>query len=161
MEQKNNYDEIDKRLFEYFKNEKEEPVPQSVYDAIDETVKKIKNSRSKTNYIQYLRKIAVIVLCIGVLSTGVVFAKDIVHYISAFFTRSTEGINTAVENNYVQEVNLEYVYDNDIGVTIDHIVLDDRNLDISFVYKYDGNEKIDDLRIDDFKIFYVFCRCYI
>ena len=78
MNQENNFDEIDKIFVDYFKNEKIEPIPKSVQDSFNETLNKIKSSY---NYIYYLSKVAVIVVIIGILSTSVVFAKDIVHFI--------------------------------------------------------------------------------
>ncbi len=149
MNQENNFDEIDKIFVDYFKNEKIEPIPKSVQDSFNETLNKIKSSY---NYIYYLSKVAVIVVIIGILSTSVVFAKDIVHFISSIFTNSTEAINTAIDNNYVQELNLDYVYYNDVGVTIDYILLDNSNLDISLIYKYIGSDTIDEIIIDEFKI---------
>ena len=149
MNQENNLDEIDKIFIDYFKNEKVEPIPQCVQDSFNKTVNKIKKTH---NYMNYLRKIAVIIISVGILSTSVVFAKDIIHFISSLFTNSTDAINTAVENNYVQEVDIDYVYDKNIGVTIDYVLLDDSNLDVSLIYKYIGNEAIDEIIIDDFII---------
>ncbi len=150
MNQKNNFDEIDKILFDYFENE-EEQMPDYVQELISNTMKKIQQQKNNDRFV-YIKKIAIIIISFGILTTSMVFAKEVIHYISSLFTNNTEAINTAVQNDYVQELDIDYVYDKDIGVTLDYILLDDNNLALSIVYKYDGNKLIDEIIIDDFKI---------
>lgn len=149
MSQENHIDEFDEFLFDYFRKEKEnaQPVSKCVNDAIDEAVKKLKYRRMYSNYA---KRVAVIIMSIIFLSTGAVFAKDIVHFISSLFTNSTDSINTAIENNYVQEVKIEYVYYNNIGIALDYVVLDNTTLDLSLLYKYTGNEVVVEIMIDEY-----------
>lgn len=70
-----------------------------------------------------------------VLSTGVVFAKDINNYFSNLFNNSNKAIDVAVENGYVQQIDTGYTYDKDIGIKVENLVLDDLNLDISFNFE--------------------------
>lgn len=74
-------------------------------------------------------KIMEIAACLFILiTTGIVFAKDI----SKLFNNSNNAIESAVENEYVQEEIMNYVYDKDIGIKVNDLILDDLNLDISY-----------------------------
>ena len=95
--------------------------------------------KSKIN--RAIKKITLVILLLLVFSGFTVLATYIINQIRAHFTTSTNAINTAVENNYVQEIDSDFVYDNGIGIKVDAIVLDDKNLDISFVYDIQDKEK--------------------
>lgn len=90
------------------------------------------------------------IFSILVLTTGVVFAKDIVNMITSIFNNSTKSIDTAVENGYVQNVDMDFVYDNNIGIKVDYIMMDNSNLDISYVYNC--NNEINSIELDKYTI---------
>ncbi len=87
--------------------------------------------------------------CIVVMTT-VVFAKDIVQIFSSFFTNSTKAIDEATEKGYVQSVDGNFVYSNGMGIKVEHIIIDDSILDISYLYSY--NEKINSIELDKYTI---------
>lgn len=147
MDENKQIDEFDKMFYDYFKNDQE--VPQRIHDAIYSAFDR---RRQKRKRISVLKRVAMIVISFGVMTTGIVFADDIINFITSLFTNSTDGIESAVQNGYVQTVDMEYVYDNDIGVKVDNVILDDTNLDISFIYNYQGNEKIDSLELYEYTI---------
>lgn len=147
MDQENNIDELDKMLFEYFDNSKE--VPNYINETIHNTLQKEKKKRNSINII---KKVAIIIISFGIISTSAVFADDIINFITSLFTNSTEAIDSAVENGYVQNVDMDYIYDKDIGVKVDNVVLDDTNLDISFVYNYRGIEEINSIELYEYTI---------
>lgn len=95
----------------------------------------------KSKISRAIKKIMIIVLVLVLFSGFTVLATYIIKQIKAHFTMSTNAINTAVENNYVQEIDSDFIYDKGIGVKVDAIVLDDKNLDISFVYDVLDKEK--------------------
>lgn len=92
-----------------------------------------------------------IVACFAVIFSGIVYAKDIENYFKKIFNNSTEAIDKAIENNYVQEENMNYTYDKDIGIKVDSLVLDDLNLDISFNFEI-KKDNIKSIRFKDFII---------
>ena len=147
MNQENNIDELDKMLFDYFDSNKN--VPNYISETIHNTLQKEKKQRNSFNI---MKKVAMIIISFGIISTSIVFADDIINFITSIFTNSTEAIDSAVENGYVQNVDMDYVYDNDIGVRVDNILLDDTNLDISFIYNYLGPNVIDSLELYKYKI---------
>lgn len=143
MEEKNkfdtsdNLDDFDKMLFDYYDKQNDD-IPFSTQLTIENA---LKNRRSeKSNYFSLLKKVAVFIACIGIVTATTVYAKDIVSFISNIFTNSNPGIDKAVENGYVQNVDMDFIVCNDVGVKVDYLLMDDHNLDISFVYKYFGED---------------------
>ena len=109
--------------------------------------------RSKINRI--LKKITLILLILILFSGFAVLAVYIVKQIRAHFTTSLNSIDAAVENEFVQDIESDFVYDNDIGIKVDALILDDKNLDISFMYDVLNKEKygnIEGIRILDYEI---------
>jgi len=92
-----------------------------------------------------------IAACFAILFSGIVYAKDIENYFKKIFNNSTEAIDKAVENGYVQQENMDYTYDKEIGIKVDNLVLDDLNLDISFNFET-KKENIKSIRFNDFII---------
>lgn len=147
IDKNNNLDELDKMLFSYFDNNKD--IPSSTQDTI---LNAFENPRTPTSLIYKIQKVAIVLISFIILTTGVVFAKDIINFITSLFTNTTEGINKAIENGYVQNVDMDFVYDNNIGIKVDYLVMDDNNLDISFVYDYKGDEQIETISIYEYII---------
>lgn len=92
-----------------------------------------------------------IAACFAIIFSGIVYAKDIENYFKKIFNNSTESIDKAVENGYIQQENMDYTYDKDIGIKVDSLILDDLNLDISFNFET-KKENIKSIRFKDFII---------
>ena len=139
-------DEIDELLYDYFKNH-DEDVPIETSKAIDEALYKKKHSSFK------LSKIAAIILLCFTMTTGLIFAKDIINFFSEIFDlKSTNidnsGIVDAIANkNYIQNVDMDYIpIDDNYSIKVDYLMLDDINLYL--VFNLHSNKKIDkDYRI--------------
>lgn len=98
---------------------------------------------------------SIAVVCCTVLTvTGVVFAKDIGGFVSNIFGWTSGGVNTAVENGYVANVNTEFQESNDISVSVNSFLLDDDNFDITFDIKLGDKHKkfLDDFEVEYSKI---------
>ncbi len=150
MDKNEKIDEMDKLLLEYFKCKRDIEsivVPQSTQKMAQRVIKRIKFQ----NKMRKLSRVAAIFITIGVMTTGVVFAKDIVNFITSLFTNSTPAIDTAVENGYVQNIDMDYVYYNDIGVKAEALIVDDFNLDISFIYECKDND-IKEIKLEEYLI---------
>lgn len=101
----------------------------------------------------------VAMVCIMIISvTSVVFAKDIGEFIKNLFGQnSSEGIDTAVNNGYVADVNAEIQSADGINVKIETFIMDDYNFAMNFRIildkKYNitdfGSVFLEDLRIID------------
>lgn len=92
-----------------------------------------------------------IAACLIVISSGVVFAKDIKNYFRSLFNNSSKAIDVAVENGYIQKGEKNYIYDKNIGIKVDNLVLDDLNLDISFNFEI-KKENVKSIRLNNFII---------
>lgn len=110
------------------------------------------NDEKNNNIKGHFNKKSIIAACaILLLSTGGVFAKDIDNYIKQVFNNSSKAIDIAVDNGYVQETKMDYIYDKDIGIKVDNLILDDLNLDISFNFEA-KKENLKSIRLNDFII---------
>lgn len=148
MEQNNN-NNFEQILKNYYKEQKNIEIPEEINTAFDEALNKINN---KQHLSQKLSKVAIVIFSIGILGTSVVFAKDIINFITSLFNNSTEAIDTATENGYIQNIDMDYIYSNDIGIKIDNIIMDTTNLDISYVYKIENNKEISSIELNDYSI---------
>lgn len=139
MKQENN-DNLDKILFDTY--EKNKDIPLSTQNTIDNTIDNIfakKNAKHKSSFNFLLKKVAILVVSLTAITASTVFAKDIISFFASIFTNSNDGIDTAVENGYVQNVDMDFIEDNDLGIKVDYVLMDDHNLNISFVFKYLGD----------------------
>ena len=91
------------------------------------------------------------VACLIIMFSGIVYAKDIERIIRDIFTNSTVAIDVAVENGYIQENISEYTYDQEIGIKVDSLILDDLNLNVAFNFK----TKLDNVKSIRFNNFYI------
>ena len=126
----NNYDDfIEREIFEFAKNDK------SVPSFVDEAIRSAINRVKPANRIFYkIKKMIIFILSLGIMATSVVFAKDIVEFFKSIFTNSTPGINSAIENGEVHNIDMNFVYSNNIGIKVNSIVEDDNVIDIAFVF---------------------------
>ncbi len=142
-------DNVEEEIFEFTKNDINVPV--YVNKAINDAMCKI-NSTPKSIF-HNLKRIAIIILSLAIMSTGVVFAKDIVNFFKHIFINSTPGIKSAIENGDVQDVETGFVYDNDVGIKIDSLVVDNNIMDISFQVKLNKFEnEISNIAINELKM---------
>lgn len=132
MKNKKEDSNIEKELFKYFEKLKEnQEIPISTKNAINNAFKREKRNKAKIR----IPRIVAYLFSIIIISTGVVFANEIVNFVKSLFINTTNSIDRAVENGYVQQINMDYIYDNSIGIKIDNLIIDDTNIDVSMVYK--------------------------
>lgn len=145
---KNKYDDLENKIFEFTENDKN--VPSYIDKAINDAIYK-----KKTNYdiIYKFKRIAIIILSLGVITSGVVFAKDIINYFYFIFNNSTSGIDSAIKNGYVQNVDTDFVYNNGVGIKINSLVIDNNILDISLAFKLNELKNVDNIIISEFDIY--------
>lgn len=105
--------------------------------------------KNKKNII--IKKGIGIAASFAIIFSGIVYAKDIDNYFKKIFNNSSSAIDKAVENGYVQEEKMNYTYDNDIGIKVDSLVLDNLNLNISFNFET-KKDNIKSIRFKDFII---------
>jgi len=141
-------DEFDKKLFNYFKENKQ--VPKKIEDSIL-NVNLNRNAKTKKIIDMFsVRKVAIAAISLVTISTGVVFAKDISKFVQNLF-KDNQGVQTAVDNGYMHE-NPEMIYfeSSSTKIRMQEMVMDDYTLDINFETEFDEN--IDVTGIENFRI---------
>ena len=139
----------DKKIFEILN--KDIQIPQSYFDTVYHTLEQLPSkSKKKTKLNKYTLTFAT-ACCSLILITSVVFAKDIENYLKKIFAYSTPAIDSAVENGFVQNVNDNFTYNNNIGIKVDNLVYDNLNLAISFNYETQM-KNINSISLDRFTI---------
>lgn len=122
----NNYDEIDNLFIEYFNNDKEIPI--MITNGIKTAMYM---DRKKYNLIELIKKIIIIVIEILLFTGGIVFAGLVINNIFKY----NQGIEQAVENNYIQNIDMNYIVTEDLEFKVDHLVMDDINFALVFDFK--------------------------
>ena len=113
-----------------------EETPQNIKNLIHRGKKELRKYLIKNKLFEMnkISKVLLIIVCTGILLSGVVFAKGIKKFIyelkANIFGTSNQGISTALENNYDVKIDMEYVESGGVGLKIDQILLDDYNLGI-------------------------------
>lgn len=101
----------------------------------------------KWRFIEMKKTIASI-LCIVFMGTGIVLASN-----SLWNHWNNKGVKTALEYGYVQNIEMDYNIQNDLGIKLDSIIIDNSNIGIVFNYKIPSNLKsIDNIAIKDIVI---------
>lgn len=106
-------------------------------------ISKIKKEGETMNKIKknVLKNVG-IAACITISMSGVVFAGTIMNKLYT----SKSSIKTALDYNYVQNINMDYEEKNNVGIKIESIIMDDSNLAIVFSFKLPNKFKdINDL----------------
>lgn len=141
---RNNYDKIDDLFYEYFKEK--EKVPDMITNTINHALYK-KNKNYKI--IVLIKRIILTIIGLSTITSGFVFAKDLKHLaeklIENIFGNYNNGISSAVENGYIENIDMQYIDSNDLKIKIDQIILDDYNLGIIFNIESKEKMNTDDL----------------
>lgn len=139
----NSYDKIDNLFFQYFENNQE--VPNIITNGIETAMY---NKKHKYEMIELIKKIIITIISFLTITSGIVFAKDIKilfeNLVENIFGNYNNGITTAVENGYIEDIDMEYIESNNTKVKIDHITLDDYNLGIVFNIESNIKDYLDD-----------------
>lgn len=127
----NDYDKIDNLFFNYFEDNTN--VPNIIVDGIKTALYKRK---IKNKVLVLIKRIIITIIGTLTVVSGLAFAKDIKilfeNLVENMFGNYNNGITTAVENGYIEDIDMEYIESNNTKVKIDHITLDNYNLGIVF-----------------------------
>ena len=137
-----NEENFDKEIKKALSEEIEKP--KSYEDIIKNTLNNQNNNTYYKNK-KIIKKVACFILVI-VLATSVIFAKDILAYIRYLLkTNSSKGEQTAIDNGYIEEVNMKYINSNGVNVRVSEILMDDYNLSILFNIEIPETEGVESI----------------
>lgn len=77
-----------------------------------------------------------------VLTTSIVFAKDISDFIKNFFSHNF-GMDTAIENGYIDNSSMDYIESNGTKIKVNRFLMDNYNLNLDLSIKLDESIKQD------------------
>lgn len=145
-----NYDDIDNLLFDYFKDN--EYVPNIITNGIENA---INNKNKKYKVILLIKKFIITMIGILTITGGIVFAEDIKIFVNTLieniYGNYNNGITTAINNGYSQDIDMKYIESNNIKVKVNQITMDDYNLGIIFNIEIEQSEFFKDLYNVQFK----------
>lgn len=96
-------------------------------------------------------KVIIIVLCAGILLSGVAFSKDISNFIKSFFGLNTsEGVDTAVNNGFISEVEPTVQSADGIDISVTSFLIDDYNFCMNFNLKLSDNYDVEEFKRVEF-----------
>lgn len=97
-----------------------------------------------------MTKIIVVVIFIGVILSGTVYAGVVL--IKHFFgMNSSDGVDTAINEGYLEKVNTEYIEADGIEINVDTMLMDDYNFDMNFNIMLDEKYDIKYFNAVEFK----------
>lgn len=127
-------------------------IPSYVDKSMKDAVQKIRTNNDN-NLFSKLKKIIFIIFSLVIATTSIVFAKDIAEFFKSIFTNSTPGIDSAIENGEVYNIDMDFVYSNDIGIKITNVVEDKNVIDIALVFDCPKENNITNIVFSEFEIF--------
>ena len=143
MKKSNDFDNI---IYKYYKENNQ--VPQKITEAIWDV--ELKSKKKKISYFTNVKKVAITIISIISITTGIVFAKDISEFIKSIFNDS-EGVDTATRNGYVYTVPEKIYSESDNTKTsITDLLMDDYTLDLNMIALFE--EDIDVTEIEKINI---------
>ena len=107
------------------------------------------NSEPQNSYakqMNIIKRVACFLLVIA-FTTSIIFAKDIYAFVNKYIlkTNSSDGIQRAIDNGYIQDVNMKYIDSNGVKVKVTEILMDDYNLSMMFYIEIPEIENIQEV----------------
>lgn len=80
-----------------------------------------------------------------IVTTSIVFAKDISNWVKGIFNNNSKGIDTAIENGYILQPDMEYINSNGTEVKIYNLIMDDFNLSFTVNLKFKDEISVNEI----------------
>lgn len=92
-----------------------------------------KANKKQTNFLNLRMKNLILATCCSlIIITNIVYGKELYNIIRNLFSSLNFGVDTAITNDYIQYIDMNYIESNGIKLKINNILMDDCNLDILF-----------------------------
>lgn len=131
-------EKIESEIIKYYKEDL--IVPDTFENAIKHSLDNNNNIRDNTfNSVRYIRYIIATLLISAISFNIVSFAYTYYKYKANNTIGSVaESTKVAIENGYIQNVDMDYTYCKGVGVKINYIVMSDYNLNVLFDFNFDN-----------------------
>lgn len=134
------FDEIDNMLFDYYRSEKFECIPDIIANGFDTAL--YTNKLKQINIFEHIKQLIIAILSLLTLTGGVVFAKDIEHFFDNLFN-NMNGVTTAINNGYISDSNMDYINSNDVNMKVTNVLMDDYNICLNFEIDLSNIKEVD------------------
>ena len=108
------------------------PLPDSFTNMVRNTLNCEKLKKQKKTR-QIIKTIATACACL-LITTSIVFAKEITRFMNEFW-KENKGMDTAVENGYIHELDMKYEESNGTRIKVNQFLIDDNNVCLDFSIK--------------------------
>jgi hypothetical protein len=130
----NNYDEIDRLMFEYFN--KYNSIPKNIEHTIDAAMYE---KNKKCGLATKVRRLVISILGLMTITGGIVFAKEIEEFIKNIFNDKS-GVEIASENGYTYENAVSSSSSSqNIKISTKNLLMDDYTFKINILAEFDKN----------------------
>ena len=90
-----------------------------------------KNSGSSKKRFSSFRKFA-IVFSLFIVISGITFGKNFTDFVAHIFSNQDKSVDLAIENGYYQNVDMDYIVHDEVGIKVDYIYADSTCIYIAF-----------------------------
>jgi hypothetical protein len=128
-------------------NKRNVQIPHEFTDCIKECFRRKRNLKLNHFHIKKTFRAAIVACSIIILGTGIIFARDIINFIENIFgVNSSEGVSTATQYGYVENIDTKYQNSEGIEIKIEDLLMDDFNFAINFNIKLDKKYNIENFK---------------
>ena len=97
----------------------------------EDTVNGVFKIIKKISKLSFFRRF-VIVFSLLIIVSGITFGKNFTSFVSHIFSNQDKSVELAVDNGYYQNVNIDYINHDGIGIKVDYIYSDETCVYIAF-----------------------------
>ena len=115
---------------EYEKNESFSTENDNNYDTLLNN-KMIKKSKTKCKTHSLVKRLAIAFSCFIIISS-VTFGKNFTSLVGHLFSNQDKSVDVAIENGYYQNIDMDYIVHDGVGIKIDYLYSDDTCIYIAF-----------------------------
>lgn len=132
-------DNLDRKIHSILSEEIE--MSNNYINMINDTIDGLPDKNKKRKSFRFLKLALATTCCLTLIISGTVFAlnKDnIINHARNFFLVN-KGIDTAINNGYIEKTDINYISSNKTKVSLENILMDDFNLSFSLLINIDKN----------------------
>ncbi len=132
-------DNLDKKIHSILSEELE--MSNSYINMLNNTLDNLPDKNEKRKSFKFLKLALATTCCLTLIISGTAFAlnkNNIINHAKNFFLVN-KGIDTAIDNGYIEKADINYINSNKTKVSIENILMDDFNLSFSLLINIDKN----------------------
>ncbi len=109
-------------------------------DSYEIAIKSTFKTKRNKMHDNKLSKIITATCSLVILTTGIVYAKDIINYVTGLFNEN-KGAEKAIESGYIATPNVNCIESNNVKVNVENFLMDDFNM--NFIFNISLDDSVD------------------